>query len=106
MQLLRRLPHVLTVPLPAARGAITRRTRWSLICPVFLGTWLLGLGGAGPTVFAQGAALEATPPGAGPAGSTVTVRWTGPNGPGDFVTVVPKGAAPFQYLDYKPTSDG
>ena len=56
---------------------------------------------------AQGAAtLEVAPGGAAPAGSTVTVRWSGPNAPGDYITVVRKGAPAFEYLNYKPTSDG
>ena len=56
---------------------------------------------------AQGAAtLEVTPSGAAPAGSTVMVKWSGPNAPGDYITVVRKGAPVFEYLGYKPTSDG
>jgi len=56
--------------------------------------------------FAQGATIEATPRGTALAGSRVTVKWSGPNGPGDYITVVRKGAGPFEYLDYRPTSDG
>lgn len=55
---------------------------------------------------AQGATLEATPAGRAPAGSTVTVKWSGPNGPGDYITVVRKGAGPSEYLSYRQTSDG
>jgi hypothetical protein len=56
--------------------------------------------------FAQGASVEPTPAGSAQAGSTVTVTWSGPNGRGDYITVVRKGARPFDYLDYKVTSDG
>ena len=56
--------------------------------------------------FAQGASLETTPGVTAPAGSTITVKWSGPNGPGDFITVARKGAAPSDYFDYRPTSDG
>lgn len=40
------------------------------------------------------------------AGSAVQVSWTGPNNAGDYVTVVPKGAAPTAYLNYAYTRDG
>jgi hypothetical protein len=56
--------------------------------------------------FAQGASVEPTPAGSAEAGSTVTVKWSGPNDRGDYITVVRKGARPNDYLDYKPTSDG
>jgi len=56
--------------------------------------------------FAQGATIEATPSGTALAGSTVTVKWSGPNAGGDYITIVRKGAGPFEYLDYRPTSDG
>ena len=55
---------------------------------------------------AQSATLEATPSGTAPAGSTITIRWSGPNGPGDYITVVRKDSALNAYLDYKPTSTG
>jgi hypothetical protein len=51
-------------------------------------------------------AIDVTPPVKAAAGSTVTVKWSGPNGPGDFVTVVREGARPFDYLDYQQTSNG
>ncbi len=57
-------------------------------------------------VSAQDVILEATPAKSAPAGSTVTVKWKGPNGPGDYITVVSTGSAANAYLDYKPTSDG
>lgn len=40
------------------------------------------------------------------AGSRVSVTWTGPNNPGDYVTVVKKGAAVGTYLKYFYTRDG
>jgi hypothetical protein len=36
----------------------------------------------------------------------VTVKWSGPNGRGDYITVTRKGSDTFAYLDYKMTSDG
>ena len=59
-----------------------------------------------PRAFAQSATVEPTPSGTAPAGSTVAVKWSGPNGRGDYITVVRKGAEPFEYLDYRATSDG
>jgi hypothetical protein len=58
------------------------------------------------STFAQGTTLEATPHAAASAGSTVTVTWSGPNGRGDYITVVRKGSDASTYLDYKSTSDG
>lgn len=55
---------------------------------------------------AQGATLETTPGGTASAGSSVSVKWSGPNGAGDFITVARKGTAPSDYLDYRLTSDG
>jgi Ca-activated chloride channel homolog len=41
-----------------------------------------------------------------PAGSRISVKWTGPNNERDYVTIVKKGAAEGAYLDYKYTRDG
>jgi hypothetical protein len=40
------------------------------------------------------------------AGSAVLVRWTGPNNPRDYVTIVPKGARERTSADYAYTSSG
>jgi Ca-activated chloride channel homolog len=48
--------------------------------------------------------LEAV--GEAPAGSRISVKWTGPNNERDYVTIVKKGAAEGTYLDYKYTRDG
>ncbi|HKY48539.1 MAG TPA: hypothetical protein VJQ79_11210, partial [Acidimicrobiia bacterium] len=48
--------------------------------------------------------LEAPPEVA--AGSAFEVTWSGPNGPGDYLTIVPAGAADTTYLDYSYTIDG
>ncbi|QFP77564.1 VWA domain-containing protein [Deinococcus sp. AJ005] len=56
------------------------------------------------TVQASRYALEA-PQTAG-AGSEITVKWTGPNNPGDYVTVVKKGAPVGTYTQYFYTRDG
>jgi Ca-activated chloride channel homolog len=39
-------------------------------------------------------------------GAPFEVSWTGPNGPGDFVTIVPAGAEASVYLSYFYTRDG
>jgi len=36
----------------------------------------------------------------------VSIRWTGPNNPGDYITIVPKGTPDNRYLDYANTSQG
>ncbi len=40
------------------------------------------------------------------AGSTFEVEWTGPDGDGDYITIVPEGAAEGAYLDYAYTYEG
>jgi len=39
-------------------------------------------------------------------GGTVEVAWTGPNNPGDFITIVPPAAARADYRDFAGTADG
>jgi Ca-activated chloride channel family protein len=41
-----------------------------------------------------------------PAGSTIPVEWTGPNGQGDFVTIVTKGTTAWTAEDYFYTTEG
>jgi len=40
------------------------------------------------------------------AGAAFEVSWTGPDNPGDYLTIVPAGAAEGAYLDYAYTADG
>lgn len=40
------------------------------------------------------------------AGEQFDVEWTGPDGPGDYITIVPEGAAAREYLSYFGTSIG
>jgi len=40
------------------------------------------------------------------AGSDVSITWTGPNNPGDYITVVAKGTPDGQYAAYTVTSEG
>jgi len=47
-----------------------------------------------------------TAPASGPAGDTVSVVWHGPNGDGDYLTVVAPGAGPLDHLSYAWTADG
>jgi Ca-activated chloride channel family protein len=46
------------------------------------------------------------PPAEVAAGSKFQVRWTGPNRPQDYITIVPKGAPPEQYTSYDYTKNG
>lgn len=39
-------------------------------------------------------------------GGTVEVAWTGPNNPGDFITIVPPAAPKNEHRDYATTADG
>ena len=41
-----------------------------------------------------------------PAGSRISVKWTGPNNERDYVTIVKKGATEGTYTDYRYTRDG
>lgn len=56
------------------------------------------------TVTAASATLEG--PDTVAKGAQFEVTWTGPNGPGDFVTIVAKGADASAYLSYFYTHDG
>ena len=59
-----------------------------------------------PLEFPLEATLALTPAAGASAGSTVSVAWTGPKRPGDYITVVKTGALPTDYLDYKVTDGG
>ena len=39
-------------------------------------------------------------------GSKFEVKWTGPDGPQDYVTIVPAGSAPGTYASYAYTTNG
>jgi Ca-activated chloride channel family protein len=39
-------------------------------------------------------------------GATFTVKWTGPNGPSDYITIVPVGSPPGTYTSYAYTANG
>ncbi|WP_169743804.1 vWA domain-containing protein [Deinococcus misasensis] len=41
-----------------------------------------------------------------PAGGTVTIEWTGPNSPDDYITIVPKNAPDGTYMRYEYTRSG
>jgi Ca-activated chloride channel family protein len=45
-------------------------------------------------------------PAEGPAGSAVSITWTGPNNPGDYITIVPKATPDGQYGHYATTDKG
>ncbi|AWN23047.1 hypothetical protein DKM44_07235 [Deinococcus irradiatisoli] len=64
-----------------------------------------------PTLFSRALTLTAASykleaPSSGAAGGRVQIKWTGPNNPGDYVTIVPKGAPVGTYTDYAYTRDG
>ncbi|ULH14544.1 VWA domain-containing protein [Deinococcus sp. KNUC1210] len=52
------------------------------------------------------ASYSMTAPRQAKAGSTVAIQWSGPNNPGDYITVVKKGAAVGTYTNYVYTRDG
>ena len=62
-----------------------------------LGRRPLKITAAGVTLAAAGEAV---------AGTSVSVAWTGPNNPGDYITLVPKATAEGQYGNYSDTSKG
>ena len=53
-----------------------------------------------------GASYSLQAPASGPHGGTVQIKWTGPNNPGDYVTIVKKGAPVGTYTEYFYTSGG
>ena len=56
------------------------------------------------TVGGVEATLEASP--AAQAGGTIDVRWTGPDGESDYISIDPPNAAPQSYLEYTYTERG
>lgn len=56
------------------------------------------------TITATAATLQA--PNDVTKGATFEVTWTGPNGPGDYITIVPAGSPPNTYLSYFNTNAG
>ena len=56
------------------------------------------------TIVAAKVTLSA--PAEGAAGAEVEIEWTGPNNPGDYITIVPKGTPDGEYRSYANTSDG
>ncbi|MCP5048964.1 MAG: VWA domain-containing protein [bacterium] len=56
------------------------------------------------TVTAVSATLDC--PASAPAGSSVTVKWTGPDNQRDYITIVPKDAPDRKFLKYSYTSRG
>jgi Ca-activated chloride channel family protein len=59
-----------------------------------------------PLDFPLEATLTLSPASGTPAGSKVSVAWTGPNRQGDYITVVKTGAPVTDYLDYQGTDHG
>lgn len=52
------------------------------------------------------APIDFDAPATAPAGSKVTVKWTGPNNPGDYITIVPQSLPDGQYAGYANTDNG
>jgi Ca-activated chloride channel family protein len=59
-----------------------------------------------PLTIDLAATLKATPLAEAPAGSSVSIEWSGPNRDGDYVTVVKPGVAASEYLNYAYTARG
>ena len=57
-------------------------------------------------IVVKDATAAVQPPAEVLAGSAFAVRWTGPDRPQDYVTIVPKGAPPESYLSYQYTRQG
>jgi len=55
---------------------------------------------------AEGADPLPAPSSSGGGGTEFSVSWTGPNGPSDYITIVPAGSAEGAYLDYAYTAAG
>jgi hypothetical protein len=68
------------------------------------GSQYLTLGRAPLTV--GGVTASITPPGTVKAGAAMSFQWTGPNGTGDFIAIVPKGAPEKKYDRYVYTTKG
>jgi Ca-activated chloride channel family protein len=52
------------------------------------------------------AAIDFDAPATASAGSKVLVKWTGPNNPGDYITIVPQSLPDGQYAGYANTDNG
>lgn len=52
------------------------------------------------------AKITITAPPEGAAGAEISVEWTGPDNPGDYITIVPKVTPDGEYRSYANTSDG
>jgi Ca-activated chloride channel family protein len=54
----------------------------------------------------KAAAITLAAPATAVPGSAVAITWTGPNNPGDYITIVPKSLPDGQYAHYTTTSSG
>ena len=52
------------------------------------------------------AKITLSAPAEGAAGAEVTVEWTGPDNPGDYITIVPRATPDGEYRSYANTTDG
>jgi Ca-activated chloride channel family protein len=59
-----------------------------------------------PLEISLAASLSITPAAEAPAGSAISVQWTGPDRRGDYVTVVQADAGVNEFLSYRDTIDG
>ena len=66
----------------------------------------LGAALSGGTTTAETGTYAVSGPKTAGAGSQIQVKWTGPNNPGDYVTVVKKGAPVGEYTTYFSTQAG
>ncbi len=85
----------------------------NLLVPIMAGAAELRyMTGSGSKVLARtsikinAAEVTLAAPAAGAAGSSVSITWTGPNNPSDYITIVTKGTPDGQYADYTGTAKG
>lgn len=85
----------------------------TLLAPIDAGAYeLLYVSGSGSVVQLR-RPIAVTPysasvdgPGTVAKGASVTIAWTGPNGPGDYITIAPAGSSDGTYLNYCYTAAG
>ena len=91
----------------------TEGSRGSLTAPVKAGDYELWyVSGSDAVVQVRRAIVVTAPsvtleaPASVAVGASFEVAWTGPNGPGDYITIVAQGAAEGEYLSYAYTATG
>ncbi|HEY7626209.1 MAG TPA: hypothetical protein VH761_04040 [Ilumatobacteraceae bacterium] len=85
----------------------------SLVAPLDAGEYVLWYVTGSDSATMASRPIKVTPytvnlaaPGSVKRGTQFEVHWTGPNGPSDYITIVPAGSAPGTYLSYAYTNAG